>query len=239
LACCLLAVSMMAGGDTASAQDRSDRLIRLPPPRLDGAVSVERALHERRSVREYADRVLTDEEIAQLLWAAQGITEAVAERPAGWPAEWQWMGGLRTAPSAGALYPLELYLVAAGVESLSDGLYRYVPQEHALEPVAQGDLRQALAGAALRQSAIVRAPAVFVVTAVYQRVAVKYGERAERYARIEVGAVAQNIYLQSEALGLGTVLIGAFDDAAVKQTLGIPADHEPLAIMPVGREAGN
>ncbi len=112
-----------------------------------------------------------------------------------------------------------------------------MPLEHALEPVGAGDMREALTGAALRQSSITGAPAVFVVAAVYERVAVKYGDRGTRYARIEVGAVAQSIYLQSGALGLGTVLIGAFTDADVKEVLKLPADHEPLAIMPVGRKS--
>jgi SagB-type dehydrogenase family enzyme len=147
------------------------------------------------------------------------------------------MGGRRTNPSAGALYPLEVYVLAGNVEGVEPGLYRYEPLEHALEPVAAGDLREALSGASLRQSAIAGAPAVFVIAAVYERVAVKYGERGTRYARIEVGAIAQSVYLQAGALGLGTVLIGAFTDADVKDVLGLPDDHEPLAIMPVGRRS--
>lgn len=232
----VLWVTVLAGGDVVSAQERSGRLIALQPPRSDGEVSVERALGERRSVRAFAAEPITAGDVAQLLWAAQGITEAVSERPANWPAEWEWMGGLRTAPSAGALYPLELYVVVGDVDGLSTGLHRYIPQEHALEPLAEGDLRAPLAGAALRQASIARAPVVLVIAAVYRRTAVKYGERAEQYVQIEVGAVAQNVYLQAEALGLGTVLIGAFRDAAVTEALGLPTDHEPLAIMPVGRK---
>lgn len=232
----VFSVTVVAGGDAVSAQEQGGRLIALQSPRSDGAMSVERAIGERRSVRAFAAEPLAGGDVAQLLWAAQGITEAVSERPANWPAEWQWMGGLRTAPSAGALYPLELYVVVGDVDGLSAGLYRYVPQQHALQPLAEGDLRVPLSNAALRQAAVARAPVVLVITAVYQRTAVKYGERATRYAQIEVGAVAQNVYLQAEALGLGTVLMGAFDDAAVQATLRLPADHEPLAIMPVGRK---
>lgn len=218
-----------------TAQEPGAGLIRLPAPEHASATSVEQALSERRSVRQFADESVALEQVAQLLWAAQGVTEPREERPARWPPEWIWRGGLRTAPSAGALYPLEIYLVAGNVQGIDPGLYRYVPLEHALEAVAEGDMREALTGAALRQSAIAQAPAVLVIAAVYQRVAVKYGERGTRYARIEVGAVAQSVYLQAETLDLGTVLIGAFTDADVKQVLGLPADHEPLAVMPVGR----
>jgi SagB-type dehydrogenase family enzyme len=218
-----------------TAQDPDVELIPLPAPRHTSETSVEQALTERRSVREFADASVSLEEVAQLLWAAQGVTEPIDDRPSTWPPEWQWMGGLRTAPSAGALYPLEVYLVVGNVEGFDAGLYRYVPQTHALEPTAEGNMRELLAGAVFRQSSITQAAAVLVIAAVYERVAVKYGDRGTRYARIEVGAVAQCIYLQAEALDLGTVLIGAFTDADVKDVLELPAEHEPLAIMPVGR----
>jgi len=188
---------------------------------------MERALGERRSVREYAKGPLTLVELGQVLWAAQGVTEPQDD----------WPSGLRTAPSAGALYPLELYVLAVEVEDLEVGLYRYAPSEHALQPVSGRDLRKALGRAALRDRAIASASAVLVVAAEYGRTEVKYGERAERYVHIEVGAVAQNVHLQSVSLGLGTVIIGAFHDDAVKGALGLPAEHEPLAIMPVGRGA--
>lgn len=147
------------------------------------------------------------------------------------------MGGLRTAPSAGALYPLELYVVAGDVADLDAGLYRYVALEHSLERVGDGDQREALGAASYRQRAIYQAPAVVLIAAVYERTAIKYGERAERYVHIEVGAAAENAWLQAEALGLGGLFIGAFDDGAVKEALGLPEDHEPLGIMPVGRKA--
>jgi SagB-type dehydrogenase family enzyme len=219
-----------------SAQELvANGMIQLPAPRLDGSTSVEQALKRRRSLRTYSADAVTLDQIAQILWAAQGVTWAVEQRPSTWPPEWQWMGGYRTSPSAGALYPLETYLVAGAIEGLDPGLYRYVPQRHALERCAEGDLRETLAEASLRQRSIATAPAVIVITAVYQRAAVKYKERAPRYAHIEVGGVAQSIYLQAEALDLGAVLMGAFRDADVQQVLGLPDDHEPLAIIPVGR----
>jgi SagB-type dehydrogenase family enzyme len=233
-----LGALMLLGVPTnATAQETGVELIQLPAPQHTSATSVEQALTERHSVRQFAEESVTLEEMGQLLWAAQGVTRPQAERPSHWPPEWQWMGGRRTAPSAGALYPLEVYLVAGNVDGIDPGLYRYVPLEHSLEPVGAGDMRETLTGASLRQAAIAGAPAVLVIAAVYQRVAVKYKERGTRYARIEVGAVAQSVYLQAETLDLGTVLIGAFTDADIKEVLGLPADHEPLAIMPVGRKS--
>ncbi len=196
-----------------------DQGIDLPKPSVDGSVSVEAAIHERRSVREFSSRSLSLADVAQLLWAAQGITSR---------------DGLRTAPSAGALYPLELYLVAGEVDSLPAGVYRYRPEQHRLKHLADGDLRKTLAAAALDQSWVRRAPAVLVIAGVYARSARKYGERARRYTRIETGHAAQNIYLQTTALGLGTVIVGAFSDTEVQEVLGLPSDHAPLALMPVG-----
>ena len=197
----------------------SDRGMKLPKPSVDSNVSLEAAIRMRRSMREFSTRSLSLEDVAQLLWSAQGVTSR---------------DGGRAAPSAGALYPLELYLVAGDVDSLAAGLYRYEPRGHRLQHIADGDLRKSLAGAALDQSWVRRAPAVLVIAGVYERSAKKYGERARRYTRIETGHAAQNVYLQATALGLGTVIVGAFEDAVVQEVLGLPADHAPLAIMPVG-----
>ena len=210
-------------------------LVPLPEVRLDGAVSVEQSLARRRSVREFAAAPLSLAELAQLLWAAQGVTEPVENPPAGF--SWPWMGWLRTAPSAGALYPLELYAVVGLVEGLDGGLYRYVPTAHALERVTQGDLRESLADGALRQAAIFGAPVSLVFAAVVDRTAAKYRNRAERYVQMEVGAAAQNVYLQCESLDLGTVFIGAFRDDDVKEALALPGDQRVFAILPVGRPA--
>ena len=176
---------------------------------------------ERRSVRNYTGEPLTLAEVSQLLWAAQGITSP---------------SGGRTAPSAGALYPLEIYLLAGEVTDLPAGIYHYLPVEHALNPVVGGDQRQVLYEAALSQSAVKDAAAVIVITAVYERTTVKYGERGFQYVYIEVGSAAQNIYLQAFSLDLGTVFIGAFHDDQVKLILQLSGDETPLGIMPVGRE---
>lgn len=194
--------------------------IPLPPPRIDGKISVEAALRARRSVREFQDAGLTLAEAAQLLWAAQGVTNDEGDR---------------TAPSAGALQPLEAYLVAGDVAGLAPGVYRYAPPDHALVGIAQGDRRAALTADTLDQAWVRAAPAVLVLAAVVRRTERKYGDRARRYVHFEVGHAAQNVYLQAEGLGLATVIVGAFEDDAVRRTLGLPRRTEPLAIMPVGR----
>ena len=192
----------------------------LPAPRREGPLSVEGALASRRSVRSYRAESLTLEELAQLLWAAQGIT-----------AEW----GGRTAPSAGATYPLEVFAVVGRVEGVRPGVYQYRPEGHSLVRRRDGDLRAELARAALGQAWVREAPLVLVIAAQYERTTRRYGDRGIRYVHIEVGHVGQNIYLQAEALGLGTVAVGAFSDEEVKKVLGI--EEEPLMIMPVGRPA--
>jgi len=189
-------------------------IVELPPPQIEGKVSVEQALLERRSVREFTGEDLTWEEISQILWAAQGITE---ERY-----------GLRTAPSAGALYPLELYVVKR------EGVYHYLPQGHKLEKTLESDLRFSLSRAALGQRAVREAPADIVITAVYQRTQRKYREEGIRYVHLEAGHAAQNIHLQVVALGLGSVPIGAFNDSEVQRVLRLPLNHEPIYIIPVG-----
>ncbi|NLE44550.1 MAG: SagB/ThcOx family dehydrogenase [Chloroflexi bacterium] len=179
-------------------------------------MSVEEALAQRRSVRSFIDQELSAEEIGQLLWAAQGVTDP---------------RGLRAAPSAGALYPIELYVLTP------EGLYHYRPGSHSLGAVVAGDLREPLWQAALQQDALRDAPAVFVITAEYQRTAAKYGERAVRYVHMEAGHAAQNLLLQAVALGLGGVPIGAMRDEQVQRALSLPREHEPLYLLPVGRPA--
>lgn len=192
----------------------------LAPALLKGAMSVEEALQQRRSVRTFPDASLALEDVAQVLWAAQGVT-----RPSGY----------RTTPSAGALQPLVIYLVAGKVADLAPGVYRYEPGEHALMLTRKGDLRGALAASALGQRPVQEAPAVVVIAADYERTARKYANRAQRYVHMEAGHAAQNVYLQGTALGLGTVLVGAFDDLNVRKALGLPALHTPLGLMPLGR----
>jgi len=191
-------------------------MIKLPAPATDSDFSVERAINERMSIRSYKDTPLTLKEVSQLLWASQGIVAS----------------GRRAAPSAGATYPLEIFLVAGKVEGLKPGLYKYRNKEHSLELIKEGDLRKGLCAVALNQDMILKAPATLVVVAVFERTRARYGARAERYVHMEAGHVGENIMLQATALGLGTVPVGAFNDAEVKKVLGIK--EEPLYLFPVG-----
>jgi len=195
--------------------------IKLPEPRYTSNTSVEEALSQRRSIRAYSGENLTIEEVSQLLWAAQGVT-----------APW----GGRTAPSAGALYPLELYLVVGDVEGIDKGVYKYIPEEHELEKVKEGDIRAELADAALGQECVRDAAIDIVFTAIYERTTGKYGERGIRYVQMEAGHAAQNVYLQAVALDLGTVVIGAFIDGEVKEIMNMQEQETPVYIMPVGRK---
>lgn len=207
-----------------AASDRSapDQAVELPRPTVDGGHTLERALHARRSVREYDDQAIATNHLGQLLWAAQGVTGP---------------GGERTAPSAGGTYPLETWVAVGNVLGLAPGAYRYDPGRHALSLHRPGDRRKRLAAAALGQPWIENAGAVFLVAAVYDRTTARYGERGRRYVHMEVGHVAQNIALQATALRLGTVVVGAFDDAAVKMAMGLAEAEEPVCLVPVGPPA--
>ena len=187
--------------------------INLPEPKLKSTVSLEETIAKRRSVRRYSSQKLTDSQISQLLWACQGITSP---------------GGLRAAPSAGALYPLEVYLVK------DDGLYKYLFEGHKLEKRSGKNLKKDLGSAAWGQAFVEKAPANIIICAVYERVTSKYGKRGTRYTDIEVGHAAENVHLQAVSLGLDSCPVGAFDDSAVSKILGLSKDEKPIYIIPVG-----
>ncbi len=196
--------------------------MQLPEPRYDSDYSIEKAIFERRSIRYYTRESLMLEELSQLLWAAQGITSRRSER---------------SSPSAGALYPLEVYAATGDVDNLEPAVYRYQPANHEIETMLEGDIRALLADAALEQQYIAEGAAVIVITSVFERITQKYGERGIRYAHMEAGHTAQNIYLQAAALKLGTVAIGAFQERRVMQLMNLANGEEPLYIVPVGRKA--
>lgn len=220
-------VALGAAGLAAAALRRSDApagrndevrvvpVLGLPPPQTDGETSLEQAIQQRGSVREFDPRPLTLGELGQLLWAAQG------ERGSD-------LGG-RTAPSAGGLHPLELYIAHEG------GIYHYRSRGHEVALTSSRDIREPLARAALDQRAFHTAPAVVAVTGVNERMARKYGGRAERYVLIEAGHAAQNLLLQATVLGIGAVPNGAFDDAVVTDLFGLPEGTAPLYLIPIGR----
>ncbi len=194
-------------------------MIELPEIMADGTMSLEKSISSRRSHRSFADRDLALKDAAQLVWAGQGVTGS---------------NGKRSVPSAGALYPLALYLIAGRIRELAEGVYRYVPAVHGLQQVASGDLRQEVANAALHQNFIAEASLVLVVAGVEEITSVKYGERASRYVLMEAGACIQNLYLQAEALGMGTVVVGAFLDRRLQTILNLDRQEVPLAVLPVG-----
>ena len=183
---------------------------------------MEEAIATRRTVRSFSPQALSEEQLSQLLWATWGVID---------PRE-----GRKAIPSAGALYPLEVYIAvgADGVRGLEEGVYRYLSEEHSLERIASGDRRREVAEASLWQMWMASAPVIFVIAAEYGRTTRKYGDRGVRYVLIEVGHAAQNLFLESVALGLGAGIVGAFYDDKVAEVLSLPERHEPLLIMPVG-----
>jgi len=210
-------------------------IIKLPSPQLEGKVSVEETIAKRRSVRRYRLESLTLSQLSQILWSAQGITG---------------VGKIRAAPSAGAIYPLEIFAVigkqamiviaseakqSSSREDLPAGIYHYEIDSHSLRLHLQGDLRLDLARAALDQGFIAEAPVDIVICAIYPRTSYTYGRRGERYVHMEVGHVGENIHLQTVALGLATVEVGAFDDEEVRKVLGLEEQIKPLYIMPLGK----
>lgn len=192
--------------------------ITLPDPRTDSGVSLERTLLQRRCVRRFTSRALTPPEVSQLLWAAQGITHG---------------NGFRTAPSAGALYPLEIYILLAS-EAFPAGVYHYLPLRHELRLLKLGEHRPALAGAARGQPWVEDNGGLLVIAAAAERTRRKYGGSAQRYVDIEVGHAAQNVALQAVALELGSALVGAFDEGRAARILGLPRGQRPLYLIAVG-----
>ncbi len=200
---------------------RGDQEIVLPEPAVQGDVSVEQAILQRRSVREFGPDPLTLTEISQLAWAAQGVTDHAR--------------GYRAAPSAGATFPIEIDFLITGSDDLDDGVYRYVVENHALVRRMTGDQRQPVHETSLRQDSILQAPVVMLVSGMLSRTEARYGERALRFMYMEAGHVAQNVYLQATALDIGMVVIGAFRDAELGQAIQLETGEQPLYVIPLGK----
>ncbi len=213
--------SILKPEDVPMLNKPNNEKIKLQEPKYNSETSIEKALLKRRSVREFKNEPLTLAEVSQLLWAAQGITEPRRD--------------FRTAPSAGALYPLEVYVVIGNVKEVPKGVYVYKPHKHELVKVRDGDVRDELSAAALGQNWVEEGSVVIVIAAVYERTTQKYGDRGIRYVRIETGSAAQNVYLQAVSLDLGTVFVGAFHDDEVIKILNMSDKENPLCIMPVGK----
>ena len=193
--------------------------IKLPQPKFKGKLSVEEALKRRRSIRKYKNSPLTLKEISQILWACDG---KISDE------------GRRTSPSAGATYPLEIYVIVGNVEGLKPGIYHYNISNHSLQLIQEGDFREKICESAWGQNMILEAPATIVISGIFERTTSRYGERGKRYVFMEVGHCGQNIHLQAESLGLGTVMIGAFQDSKIQKILGIKEDI--FYLCPVGRK---
>jgi SagB-type dehydrogenase family enzyme len=213
----VVAAALLAAALVHAAEPQA---VALPKPDVTGKVTLEQAIAQRRSLREYAPGALTLAEVSQLMWVAQGITSP---------------DGKRATPSARAVYPLQVWLVANDVTGLPAGIYRYEPKEHALAPVTAGDQRDSMAAAARGQAAIQHAAAVVAVVGDSALAATKFRGNADRWLGMEAGFVVQDVYLECTALGLGTVMVGGFDETAVRRALGVPPGWEALALMPVGR----
>ncbi len=202
--------------------------VKLPHPRTSGDQSLEEIFLNRRSRRDFQTSSLSPSEISQILWAAYGLKEPERGK--------RYTGKAnRTCPSAGAIFPLEIYLVAADIIDIPSGFYHFIPDEHALKLIHDKDLREDLYKIAYPREMIRVAPASLIYIAIESRVMDRFGERGrQRYIPMDIGHSAQNVYLQAEALGLGTCAIGAFDDEGIKQVLDLPAEEIPMYIMPVG-----
>jgi SagB-type dehydrogenase family enzyme len=207
-----------------SSQQSVAAEISLPKPAYKGTVTVEEALRARRTHRSFVSRGLTLKQFSQILWGAYGVTAK----------EYGYF--LKTAPSAGALYPIDIYAVlgGAGVETLAPGVYHFRPENHSVRLIKEGDLRVQLARDSVHQMWMAESPLMLVITGEYERSSVKYGRRGKTYTHIEAGHVGQNIFLQAEAIGLKAGIVGAFDNKRIIKTMGLPARHDPLLLMPVG-----
>ncbi len=190
-----------------------EEIIYLPEPETVGEMSLEETIKKRRSVRSFDDKELNLEQISQILWAAQGITDEK---------------GYRSVPSAGALYPIEVYVVK------KDGVFHYIPEGHKMEIILEGDIRKKLKEICLGQQWVEDAPVDIIITGVYKRTTIKYGDRGIRYVYLEAGTACQNILLQAVSLGLGAVPVGAFRDNQIQEILNLSKDETPLFVIPIG-----
>jgi SagB-type dehydrogenase family enzyme len=207
----------------SSNQEASD-VITLPQPKTDGGMSVEKALLERRSIRSFRNESLTLDEISQLCWAAQGITDDK---------------GHRTSPSAMATYPLEVYLLAGNVTNLPAGIYHYSPQGHNLTLLSKGNKIPELFNSSRggREDWRKGSPAVFIITGVFERTDKVPGQDLSRFVYIEAGTSAENLLLEVVSLGLGSTYTAGFDENKTKEYLGLSLGEEPIGVLPVGRNA--
>ena len=219
----LLAVVVMAASEiNGPSKADTSKAINLPGPRTDGGISVEKALKERRSIRSFGKDGLTLNEVSQLLWAAQGVTDDK---------------GHRTAPSAMARYPLQVYLLADNVTGLPSGVYHYSSQGHNLTVIAQGKIDEYYNATAGFEAWIKTAPAIFVITGDLSSMNQMPRQDLSRLVYIEAGAAAENLLLEVVSLNLASTYTAGFDANKTEELLGLPAGGVPIGVLPVGRKA--
>jgi SagB-type dehydrogenase family enzyme len=212
----LMLLSLCLMNPSALAQGKgSEEPFKLPPPRYESEVSIEKALLERRSIRSYKEEPLTLNDLSQILWAAQGITEPKK--------------GLRAAPSPRALYLLQVYVLPGNVTNLPMGTYRYEPQGHELVKTADGNKKAELFQAA-GQTPIKNAPVALVITGLSEKT------KNPAWIYLEAGHAAENVYLQSVSLKLGTVAMAGFKEEEVRKVLNLPEKERVIYIMPMGKK---
>ncbi len=217
----LLMLTAVAVSETS--EQYASNVIKLPQPRTDGGISLQKALQERQAIKSFSNEPLTLEEVSQLLWAAQGITDDK---------------GHRTTPSCLASYPLEIYLLAGNVTGLSAGVYHYSPQGHNLTAIASGNrIHELFSLSESEEDWKASAPAIFIITGVFERLNKIVGKDWSRFVYVEAGAAAENMLLEVVSLDLGSALTIKFDENKTRELLGLSGGEEPLGVLPVGRKA--
>ena len=217
--CCSINSSCLQGNENHQHTALEDTIF-LPSPVYQGEISVEQCLYSRRSHRQYSDKTTSLDKLSQLLWAAQGISDN--------------QSGFRTSPSAGALFPFTVYLQVMDVHKLSPGIYSYYPDGHFIKLIEPGNFKDDIANAALGQNWIKQANLIIFLAADFNITTAVYGSRGERYVWMEAGHIAQNIYLQSTSLNLGSVAVGAYRDQQINEILNLPENLTCVYIMVVG-----
>ena len=209
---------------SVATYQEAPRVITLPEPGTDGGISVEKALSERRSVRSFTNESVALEDVSQLCWAAQGVTDEK---------------GHRTSPSAMASYPLEIYVLAGNVTDLPSGVYHYSPQGHNLTTISEGDCISYLFGGAAggREDWRKNAPVVFIVTGIFERINKIPGEDLSRFVHVEAGTASENLLLEVVSLGLGATYTAGFDENKTREVLALSSNETPIAVLPVGHKA--
>ena len=198
---------------------KKKKVTNLPEPNLQSNFSLEQALKQRRSRRDFSDNPISLNQLSQVLWAAYGITKEPI---------------YKTAPSAGAIYPMTIYVSTCKVKNMENGFYRYIPETHSLKLIDDNNYKKIIYKLGYRQNCLKNPAFTILMAANFNKIENRYGNKAKRYTFMEAGHISQNIYLQVESLGLGTVAVGAFNEASMNKNLPVKAEENIIYIMPIG-----